>query len=179
MDSKRDVQTNGNPAGAGRAEYMRPVAGREGRQKFDRSKICRLKTDGLTPGQIAEKIGSSTDTVNKVLVEYGLNNSSPRYTAAEDNEIIDMYESGTPVSEIKELIGCSTSYCYNVLKNNSIERNHNKGDYRRTIAAKKNHKQKRVCLGCDKEFQSEGKWNRLCSNCRDIPTGMETLDIRL
>jgi len=29
-------------------------------------------------------------------------------------------------------------------------------------------KTKRTCLRCDREFLSEGKFNRICPNCREI-----------
>jgi len=32
---------------------------------------------------------------------------------------------------------------------------------------KKKKKNKRVCLRCDREFMSEGIYNRVCPNCRE------------
>ena len=32
---------------------------------------------------------------------------------------------------------------------------------------RKKRKSKRVCLRCDREFMSEGIYNRICPNCRE------------
>ena len=34
--------------------------------------------------------------------------------------------------------------------------------------AKKKKKSKRICLRCDREFMSEGPFNRVCPGCREI-----------
>lgn len=63
------------------------------------------------------------------------------------------------------LIFNNDKFYYNHLISNSQKRSEKMGKRRKK-------KTKRTCLRCDKEFMSEGIYNRICHSCREANTNI-------
>ena len=87
------------------------------------------------------------------------------WTEADKDAFIKAWNAGEPVESIAARMRCERTTITFWRKRFGLEarpRNVKRGEY-----SAKRGRSPRVCLNCDRTFQSYGIWNRVCPTCRD------------
>lgn len=103
------------------------ATGNTGRCVSKKHSVLSLVEEGLKIDEIASKLGLSDSYVARIIIESGRSTKGMRKKSIPkskllEKEIVDLYNSGKQVKEIKNLVGLSKPTVYNVIKNSGIER---------------------------------------------------------